>query len=113
MNKVILEGFVGKDPEIRNLPNGTMVCSASLSTSNNYKKDGQWVKQPPSWHRLVAFGKFAEALAECRKRQRAKVEGKLVYSEWTDSEGIKRVTVEICVFSVSTNGKTDPGAAGS
>jgi single-strand DNA-binding protein len=97
-----LSGRLGKDPEMKYLPNGNSVASATLATSNDYKpKDGgDWVKKPASWHRLTAFGKTAEMLCEYRKGDKLTVEGKITYTEWTDKEGVKKTSTEIQVFQV-------------
>lgn len=101
MNKVILSGHIGKDPEVTYLPDGKQVTKVTLATSNNYKgKDGKWIEKSASWHTLVAFGRFAEQLAEYRKGNKLEVEGKIQYRQWEDKGGVKHTTAEIIVFSV-------------
>lgn len=108
MNKVILEGRLGKDPEGRFTPGGAKLTSAGLATSNDYKdKTGQYVKKPVSWHSLVCFGDPAVALAECRKGDIVHAEGKLQYDEWTDSDGKKRTGTKILCFLIQKKDKTD------
>lgn len=102
MNKVQLEGRLGKDPEIKFMPSGKAVASVSLATSNDYKdkSSGEWITKPASWHNLVAFGTDADALAGYRKGDKLKVEGKIQYEEWTDKAGAKRLTTKIVCFGI-------------
>ena len=110
MNKVMLEGYIGRDPEIKFLVNGSSVANTTLATSNDYKPkgSGDWVKKPASWHNIVAFGKDAEALCTYIKGDKLAVEGKISYEEWTDKDGNKRTTTKIVCFGiVPKEGKTD------
>lgn len=98
VNKVTLIGTLGKDPEIRALPNGTPVASISLATDESYKDKatGQKVEQT-EWHRLVIYGKLAEIAQQYLfKGSRAYFEGKLQTREW-EKDGVKRYTTEIIV----------------
>lgn len=101
MNKVILEGRLGRDPEVKFMPSGAQMTSVSLATSNDYKdKSGQYVKKPVSWHNVVCFGDPALALAECRKGDIVRAEGKIQYDEWTDTDGKKRTGTKILCFVI-------------
>lgn len=106
MNKVQLEGRVGRDAEVRYLPNGKQVANITLATSNDYKPEGseEWVKRPATWHNLVAFGPDADALATYGKGDKLSVEGKITVDDWTDKEGKKRQTTKILCFGVITKG---------
>jgi single-strand DNA-binding protein len=107
MNKVQLEGRLGKDPEVRFLPAGGQLTVATLATNNSYKgKDGSWIEKPSSWHNLTAFGGPALALAEFRKGDIVKVEGKIQYDEWQDKDGKKRTSTKILCFLVEKSGAT-------
>ena len=97
MNRVILEGHLGRDPEIRYLSSGQPMATVSLATSNDYKKGEEWVKMPASWHNLVAFGDVATSLAEARRGEKVKVEGKITYRKW-EKDGQERTSMEIQVF---------------
>jgi single-strand DNA-binding protein len=96
INKAILVGRLGKDPEVRYTPDGMMVTNFTVATDEQWKdKSGERV-QRTEWHRIVTFGKLAEI---CGKYL---VKGKLVYLEgriqtraWDDKEGVKRYTTEI------------------
>ena len=98
VNKVILVGTCGQDPEVRYLPNGNAVTNLSLATSEqwNDKQSGQKVERT-EWHRVSLFGKVAEIAGEyLRKGSQCYIEGKLQTREW-EKDGIKRYTTEIIV----------------
>jgi single-strand DNA-binding protein len=103
MNKIELEGNLGRDPEMKYLTSGKAVANCTLATSNDYKVKGssEWVKKPPSWHNIVAFGPDAEALYTYQKGDKLAVEGKLQYDEWEDKQGNKRVTAKIICFGIA------------
>ncbi|TBU92644.1 single-stranded DNA-binding protein [Stutzerimonas kirkiae] len=98
VNKVILVGTCGQDPETRYLPNGNAVTNLSLATSEqwNDKQTGQRVERT-EWHRVALFGKVAEIAGEyLRKGSQVYIEGKLQTREW-EKDGVKRYTTEIIV----------------
>ncbi|WP_095064343.1 single-stranded DNA-binding protein [Pseudomonas sp. Irchel s3f19] len=98
VNKVILVGTCGQDPEVRYLPNGNAVTNLSLATSEQWtdKQSGQKVERT-EWHRVSLFGKVAEIAGEyLRKGSQCYIEGKLQTREW-EKDGIKRYTTEIVV----------------
>jgi single-strand DNA-binding protein len=98
INKVILVGTCGQDPETRYLPNGNAVTNLSLATSEQWtdKQSGQKVERT-EWHRVSLFGKVAEIAGEyLRKGAQVYIEGKLQTREW-EKDGIKRYTTEIIV----------------
>lgn len=99
INKVILVGNCGQDPEVRYMPNGNAVANVTLATSESYKdkNTGQAVEKT-EWHRVVLFGKLAEITGEyVRKGSQIYVEGKLQTRKWTDQQGVERYTTEIVV----------------
>ena len=99
INKVILVGNLGQDPEVRYMPNGNGVANITLATSDSYKdkNTGQMVDKT-EWHRVVFFGKLAEIVGEyCRKGSQIYVEGKLQTRKWTDQQGQEKYTTEIVV----------------
>jgi single-strand DNA-binding protein len=102
MNKVILEGRLGRDPEVTYSAAGLKIASVGLATSNDYKDktSGQFIKKPASWHNLVAFGEPAGSLAECKKGDIVNVEGKIEYNEWTNGEGKKQTRTKILCFGI-------------
>ncbi|MES2817958.1 MAG: single-stranded DNA-binding protein [Pseudomonadota bacterium] len=98
VNKVILIGNVGGDPETRYLPNGNAVTNVTLATTDSWtdKQSGQ-KQERTEWHRVSFFGKVAEIAGEyLRKGSQVYVEGRLQTREW-EKDGIKRYTTEIVV----------------
>jgi single-strand DNA-binding protein len=98
VNKVILVGTLGQDPEVRNLPNGNAVANISLATSERWvdKQSGQKVEKT-EWHRVSMFGKVAEIAGQyLKKGSSIYIEGKLQTREW-EKDGVKRYTTEIVV----------------
>ena len=96
VNKVFLIGTLGRDPELKYMPNGTAVVNLSLATDESYndKQTGQKVEKT-EWHRLTAYGKLAEIIAQyLKKGSRAYFEGKLQTREWL-KDNVKRYTTEI------------------
>lgn len=99
VNKVILVGNLGNDPEVRYLPNGGAVANMTLATSESWrdKATGEQ-KEKTEWHRVVLFGKLAEVAGEyLRKGSQVYIEGKLTTRKWTDQSGIEKYTTEIHV----------------
>jgi len=98
VNKVILVGTCGQDPDARYLPNGNAVTTLSLATSEKWtdKQSGQPVEKT-EWHRVCLFGKVAEIAGQyLRKGSQVYIEGKLQTREW-EKDGVKRYTTEIIV----------------
>lgn len=96
VNKVTLIGTLGRDPEVRYMPNGNAVANLTLATDESYndKATGQKVEQT-EWHRITAYGKLAEIIQQyLKKGSRAYFEGRLRTREW-EKDGIKRYTTEI------------------
>ena len=103
VNKVILIGNLGQDPEVKFMPNGNAVANISLATSDSYKdkNTGQMVDKT-EWHRVVFFQKLAEIVGEyCRKGSKIYIEGKLQTRKWTDQQGVEKYTTEIVVDGFS------------
>lgn len=97
VNKVILIGNLGKDPEVKYTPSGMPIAKFSLATNERYKdKDGQW-QDRTEWHNVVAFQRLAEIVGEyLKKGGKAYIEGSLRTSSWDDKEtGQKRYKTEI------------------
>ena len=99
VNKVILVGNIGQDPEIRYMPNGSAVANVSLATSESWKdKNTGQQQEKTEWHRVVLFQKLAEIVGEyCRKGSQIYIEGKLQTRKWTDQQGQEKYTTEIVV----------------
>ncbi|QCI26149.1 single-stranded DNA-binding protein [Buchnera aphidicola] len=104
INKVILIGNLGKDPEIRYMSNGNAITNITLATSESWKdKHTNTMKEKTEWHKIVFFGKLAEIANEyLRKGSQVYIEGSLQTRKWTDQNGINRYTTEVIV---NMNGK--------
>jgi single-strand DNA-binding protein len=103
VNKVILLGNVGKDPEIRSTGGGTMVANLTLATSDRYQdQQGNW-QEKTEWHNLVAFKRTAEIIRDyVKKGSKLYIEGKIQTRSWDDKEtGAKRYRTEIIVNDLS------------
>ena len=96
VNKAILIGNLGRDPELRHTQNGEAVVNFSLATSENWTdRNGERVERT-EWHRIVAFGRTAELCAQYLSKGRTVyIEGRIQTREWEDKEGNKRTTTEI------------------
>lgn len=113
VNKVILLGNVGKDPEIRSTPSGTMVANFSIATSDRYQDaQGNW-QDRTEWHNLVAFKRTAEIVRDyVKKGSKLYIEGKLSTSSWEDkTSGQKKYKTEIIVNDLSLLSGRDEGSA--
>jgi single-strand DNA-binding protein len=96
VNKVILVGRLGRDPETRYTGAGQAVCNFSLATDETFKDRSGERQKRTEWHRIVAWGKKAEfAQQYLKKGSQIYLEGRIQSREWTDKEGQKRTTVEI------------------
>lgn len=95
VNKVILIGNLGRDPEVRYAPSGQAIANLSVATTDARSDRGE-VKEHTEWHRVVLFGKTAEVAAEyLKKGNLVYVEGRLQTRKWTDKDGIERASTEI------------------
>ncbi len=101
VNKVIIIGNLGADPELRYTPSGQAVANFRVATSESWQdKQGQ-KQERTEWHRIVAWGKLAELVVEYLKKGRqAYIEGKLQTRQWDDRDGNKRYTTEIVANTV-------------
>jgi len=111
VNKVILLGRLGKDPDVRTLDNGAKVCSFSIATSETYKdKDGQR-QERTEWHNIVLWRALAD-IAErfLTKGREVYIEGKLQTRKWQDQNGMDRYTTEIVGSNLNLiGGRNDMG----
>ena len=98
VNKVILIGNLGKDPEVRYMPSGGAVSNTSLATSETWKDKNGEKQERTEWHNIVFFEKLAEIAANyLRKGSKIYVEGKLQTKKWQDKEGNDRYTTQVVV----------------
>lgn len=109
LNKAILIGNLGKDPEIRYTPSGLGVANFNIATSETWTKDGQ-KETRTEWHRIVAFGKLAEICGEyLSKGRQVYIEGRIQTRDWEDQNGIKRYTTEIVASQMLMLGSREFG----
>ncbi|MBX9838824.1 MAG: single-stranded DNA-binding protein [Silvanigrellaceae bacterium] len=100
VNKAILVGRLGQDPEIRSTTSGQNVCTFSVATSESFIKEGN-KQEKTEWHRVVLWGKLAEIAHKFLKKGRlVYIEGKLQTRSWQDQQGQKRYTTEILSNSI-------------
>lgn len=102
INKVILIGNLGADPEVRYMPNGNAVANASIATSEAWKDKASGESQERTeWHRVVFYNRLAEIVGEyLKKGAKVYVEGKLRTRKWEDKDGKERYTTEIIADSM-------------
>jgi len=95
MNKVILIGNAGKDPDVKFTPSGLQIAKLSIATSENFKKGEEW-ESKTDWHNIVAFGKTAEIVEKnILKGDMVSIEGKLSYGSYEREDGSKVNTTDI------------------
>ena len=97
VNKVIIVGNLGRDPEMRSFPSGDRVANVTIATTDKWKdKQTGEMKEATEWHRVVFNGRLAEIVGEyLRKGSQVYVEGSLRTRKWTDKDGIEKYTTEI------------------
>lgn len=96
VNKVILVGNLGRDPEMRYMPSGDALASFSIATTDNWKDKNGQKQERTEWHRISMFGKLAEIAGEyLKKGSSVYIEGRLQTRKWQDKEGNERQTTEV------------------
>lgn len=101
VNKVILLGRLGGDPELKYTPNGMAVCNFSMATSESWQDKSGQKQEKTEWHRIVVWGKLAELCNQyLTKGRQAFVEGKLSTRSWEDKDGQKRYMTEVTASTV-------------
>ena len=106
LNKVILIGNLGQDPEARFTPQGTAVTNLSVATNESWKDQSGELQERTEWHKVVMYGRMAETASEYMKKgQMVYVEGRLHTREWEDQNQIKRRTTEIRCDNFTMLGK--------
>ena len=102
VNKVILIGNLGKDPEVRYTPGGQAVANFSLATNESWTDKSGQKQERTEWHRIVVWGKVAELCGEyLSKGRQVYLEGKLQTREWNNKEGVKQQTTEVVASQVT------------
>ncbi|RTL25975.1 MAG: single-stranded DNA-binding protein [Burkholderiales bacterium] len=115
INKVILIGNLGRDPEVRYTPNGAAVCNVSVATTRNWKDKNSGDKiEETEWHRVVFYDRLAEIAGEYLKKGRpVYVEGRLKTRKWQDKDGKDNYTTEIVAEQMQLLGGREGGGGGS
>jgi len=114
VNKVILIGNLGRDPEVRYTPSGSAVANVTMATTRNWKdkNSGERVEET-EWHRIVFYDRLAEIAGEYLKKGRQiYVEGRLKTRKWTDKEGVEKYTTEVIASEMTMLGSRE-GMGGS
>jgi len=114
VNKVILIGNCGRDPEVRYAPSGAAICNVSIATSSRRKDktSGESIEDT-QWHRVTFYDRLAEIAGEFLKKGRpVYVEGRLKYGKYTDKDGIERNTVDIVATEMQLLGGREGGMGG-
>ena len=114
VNKVILIGNCGRDPEVRYLPSGQAVANVSIATSSRRKdKSSGEMVEDTQWHRVTFYDRLAEIAGEYVKKGRPLyVEGRLKYGKYTDQAGVERNTVDIIATEMQLLGGREGGGMG-
>lgn len=110
VNKVILVGNLGRDPEVRYMPNGEAVCNFSIATTDNWKDKNGQKQEKTEWHNIVMYRKLAEIAGEYLKKGRpVYVEGRLQTRKW-EKDGVTRYTTEIIADQMQMLGGREGGS---
>lgn len=115
VNKVIIIGRLGKDPEVRYTPSGTALCNISVATSESWKdKVTGEKKEQTEWHSVSFFGKLAEIAGQyLSKGAQAYIEGSLKTEKWVDKNNIERYTTKIIAKNLQMIGGGKPSSEGT
>lgn len=114
VNKVIVIGNLGRDPEVRYTPSGSAVCNVSVATTRNWKDKSSGERQEETeWHRIVFYDRLAEIAGEYLKKGRSVyVEGRLKTRKWQDKDGKDQYTTEIIADQMQMLGGNEGGGGG-
>ena len=115
VNKVILIGNLGRDPEVRYAPSGSAICNVTIATSRQWKDKTSGERQEETeWHRVTFFDRMAEIAGEyLRKGRPVYVEGRLKTRKYTDKEGIERYTTEVVATDMQLLGGREGAGGGA
>lgn len=112
LNKVLLIGNLGRDPEVRYMPNGEAVANFSIATTENWKDKSGVKQEKTEWHNIVMYRRLAEIAGEYLKKGRpVYIEGRLQTRKW-EKDGVTRYTTEIVADQMQMLGGRDGGGAG-
>ena len=115
VNKVILIGNLGRDPEVRYAPSGSAICNVTIATSRNWKDKASGERQEETeWHRVVFYRKLAEIVGQyLKKGSSVYIEGRIRTRKWQDKEGQERYTTEIEATEMQMLGGRQSAASSS
>ncbi len=115
VNKVILVGNLGRDPEVRYSPDGGAICNVSIATTSNWKdKTSGEKREETEWHRVVFYNRLAEIAGEYLKKGRpVYVEGRLKTRKWQNKEGVDQYTTEVVADQMQMLGGREGGDGGA
>ena len=115
VNKVIIIGNLGKDPEVRYAPSGSAIANVTIATTRTWKDKTSGEKQEETeWHRVVFYDRLAEIAGEYLKKGKSVyIEGRLKTRKWTDKEGVDKYTTEIIAQEMTMLGGREGGGGGS
>jgi single-strand DNA-binding protein len=114
VNKVIIVGNLGKDPEVRYMPSGAAMCNLAIATSRQWKDKTSGERQEETeWHRVALFDRLAEIAGEYLKKGRpVYIEGRLKTRKWTDKDGVEKFTTEVIATEMQLLGGREGGGGG-
>ena len=114
VNKVILVGNLGKDPEVRYMPSGSAICNITIATSRQWKDKTSGERQEETeWHRVALFDRLAEIAGEYLKKGKpVYIEGRLKTRKYTDKDGVEKYTTEIIAAEMQLLGAREGGSGG-
>ena len=114
VNKVIIVGNLGKDPEVRYMPSGSAICNITVATSRQWKDKTSGERQEETeWHRVALFDRLAEIAGEYLKKGRpVYIEGRLKTRKYTDKDGVEKYTTEIVAAEMQLLGSREGGGGG-
>ncbi len=111
LNKVMLIGNLGRDPEIRYMPSGDAMANLNIATTDTWKDKSGEKQERTEWHRVVMFGKQAEIAGEyLKKGSQIYIEGRLQTRKWTDKSNVERYTTEIVADRMQMLGSRSGGS---
>jgi single-strand DNA-binding protein len=115
VNKVILVGNLGRDPEVRYAPSGAAICNVTIATSRQWKDKTSGERQEETeWHRVVFYDRLAEIAGEYLKKGRpVYVEGRLKTRKWTDKDGVEKYTTEVIAQEMQLLGGREGASGGA
>lgn len=106
VNKAIILGHLGKDPDLRSLPDGKSVATISIATTETWKDKSGEKQEKTEWHRVVMFGKQADLAGQyLKKGSQVYIEGRIQTKKWTDKQGQEKYTTEILADRMQFIGK--------